>query len=100
GEVAGRLGFDFDVWGRNRAALAAATSEANAAAIDARQARLLLSTSIASAYFDLARLFEERAVRQSALDLREATRELVSKREANGLETRGSLRQADAEAAS
>ena len=99
GQVAGNLGFDIDLWGRNRAALAAATSETRAAAIDAQQARLMLSTGIALAYFDLGRLFAERDVRAAALEVRTATQKLVSNRMANGLDTRGSLRQAEAEVA-
>lgn len=99
GQAAASLAFDLDVWGRNRAALAAATSEERAAAIDARQAQLTLATAIASAYADLARLFEERDVRQGELDIRSATQRLVAQRQANGLETRGSLRQSDSQAA-
>lgn len=48
----GRATLDFswelDFWGKNRAALAAATSEADAVRADAAQARLTLATSIAS----------------------------------------------------
>lgn len=99
GQVAANFSFDLDLWGKNRAALAAATSEERAAAIDARQARLMLSTGIAAAYFELARLQAERDVRQAALDLRTASRKLVGDRQANGLETRGSLRQSEAEVA-
>ncbi|MCB2061742.1 MAG: efflux transporter outer membrane subunit [Novosphingobium sp.] len=99
GDVSADLEFELDLWGRNRAALAAATSEARAAEIDARQARLILSTAIALSYFDLARLFEERDVRQAALDIRIASEKLVDNRMNNGLETRGSLRQAQAEVA-
>lgn len=99
GQVAGNLGFDIDLWGRNRAALAAARSETRAAAIDAQQARLMLSTGIALAYADLAKLFVQRDNRQGALDLRLATQKLVAARMADGLDTRGSLRQADAEVA-
>jgi NodT family efflux transporter outer membrane factor (OMF) lipoprotein len=99
GQVAANLGFDLDLWGRNRAALAAATSEARAAAIDARQARLMLATGIASAYVDLARLHDERDVRQAELDMRLATQKLVTARTLNGLDTRGSERQSDAQVA-
>lgn len=99
GQVAGSFGFDIDLWGRNRAALAAARSETRAAAIDAQQARLMLSTGIALAYAELGRLFFEHDNRQAALDLRLATQKLVAARMADGLETRGSLRQADAEVA-
>ncbi|MFW2828924.1 efflux transporter outer membrane subunit [Sphingomonas sp. ID0503] len=96
GQVAGQFNLELDIWGRNRAALAAATSEARAAEIDAQQARLMLTTGIADAYADLSRLYAERETQQRALDLRLATQNLVGQREQNGLETRGSLRQADA----
>jgi NodT family efflux transporter outer membrane factor (OMF) lipoprotein len=99
GEVAGSFSFDLDLWGKNRAALAAATSEERAAAVDVEQARLMLSTAIAAAYFDLARLFRERDVRQAALDARTATQKLVGNRVVNGLDTQGSLHQAEAEVA-
>jgi NodT family efflux transporter outer membrane factor (OMF) lipoprotein len=98
-QVSANLGFDLDLWGRNRAALAAARSEARAAEIDAQQARLMLSTGIALACAELGRLFSERDNRQGALDLRDATQKLVAQRMADGLETRGTLRQAEAEVA-
>ncbi|MFA7604001.1 MAG: efflux transporter outer membrane subunit [Novosphingobium sp.] len=96
GQVAASLNFDLDFWGRNQAALAAATSEERAAAIDARQARLMLASAIATAYVDLQRLYEQRDVRQGELDVRLASQRLVAQRRANGLENRGSERQADA----
>jgi NodT family efflux transporter outer membrane factor (OMF) lipoprotein len=99
GQVDATLAYDLDLWGKNRAALAAATSETRAAAIDAAQAGLMLAAGIASAYVDLDRLYAERDVRQGELDVRTATQNLVSQRRANGLETRGSTRQADAEVA-
>ncbi len=100
GEVDASLSFDLDIWGKNRAALAAATSEQRAAAIDARQARLMIATGVASAYVDLERLFELRDVRQGELDVRLTTQKLVADRRVNGLENRGSERQADSEVAS
>ncbi|PKP99121.1 MAG: multidrug transporter, partial [Alphaproteobacteria bacterium HGW-Alphaproteobacteria-13] len=53
GHVAATFAFDLDLWGRGRATLAAATSEAEAARVDAAQARLMLTTGIAGAYADL-----------------------------------------------
>lgn len=96
----GRLSLDFswelDFWGKNRAAVAAATSEARAAQADAAQARLMLATSVAAAYADLARLYAERDVAERSVALRQETLNLVSDRVANGLDTRGELRQAEA----
>jgi NodT family efflux transporter outer membrane factor (OMF) lipoprotein len=96
----GRLSLDFswelDFWGKNRAAVAAATSEARAAQADAAQARLMLATSVAAAYADLARLYAERDVAERSVALRLETESLVRDRVANGLDTRGELRQAEA----
>jgi NodT family efflux transporter outer membrane factor (OMF) lipoprotein len=92
------LNFDWelDFWGKNRAAVAAATSEAKAAQADAAQARLMLATSVAAAYADLGRLYAERDVAERGVALRQETLDLVSNRVTNGLDTRGELRQAQA----
>jgi NodT family efflux transporter outer membrane factor (OMF) lipoprotein len=97
GQLAANLGFDLDLWGRNRAALAAATSEERAAAVEVQQAQLLLTTGIALAYVDLQQQFIERDIRQSTLNLRLSNQKLVTDRQVNGLENRVSVRQADAE---
>ncbi|PXA84553.1 multidrug transporter [Nostoc sp. 3335mG] len=96
GRIAATLSFDLDLWGKNRAALAAATSEAEAARIDVEQSRLILSTNIASAYADLARLAAQRAIQQEALNVRVKTQQLVANRVATGLDTQAELKQADA----
>ncbi|AQR74529.1 efflux transporter outer membrane subunit [Sphingomonas sp. LM7] len=95
GRVAASLSFDLDLWGKNRAALAAATSQAEAARIELEQSRLVLSTNIAGAYADLARLSAERRVQETALSVRTQTQKLVSDRVAAGLDTRAELKQAD-----
>jgi len=99
GQISANLGFDLDLWGRNRAALAAATSERRAAALDAQQARLVLAVAIASAYVDLARLEAERGVRAGELDSATASRKLLAERQANGLETRGAVAVSDVDLA-
>lgn len=99
GQVALDLGFDLDLWGKNRAALAAATSEENAARIDAQQARLALTTGLASAYANLAQLYEERDIWERALAVRADSQKLITQRQQNGLETLGSVRQSEATAA-
>ncbi len=96
GRIVGNFSFDLDLWGRNRAALAAATTEARAAAIDAEQAALLLSTAVAAAYADLARLHAGRDVAAQAAGVRRDTAELTARRVANGLDTLGEQRQAEA----
>jgi NodT family efflux transporter outer membrane factor (OMF) lipoprotein len=97
---AGLLGLDFgyelDFWGKNRSAVAAAVSDARAADAEAAEARLLLSTGIATAYADLVRLYAERDVAEEDLRVRQDTETLVSNRVANGLDTRAELSQAKA----
>ncbi|KQM21117.1 multidrug transporter [Sphingomonas sp. Leaf24] len=95
GRVQGELGFDLDLWGRNRAAFAAARSDAAAARLDLAQAQLTLSTNIADAYADLARLFAERVVALAALDVRRQTAKLTADRVTGGLDTRAEQKQAD-----
>lgn len=99
GQVAANIGFDLDLWGKNRAALAAATSDQRAAAIDVEQARLALSTGIALAYFDLARLQAERDLRAEQLNIAVSSQKLLAQRQANGLETRGGVATSEAELA-
>jgi NodT family efflux transporter outer membrane factor (OMF) lipoprotein len=100
----GRATLDFsweiDFWGKNRAALAAATSEANAALADAAQARITLATSIASSYAELARLHAALDTANAALEVRTKTAELFRQRYQNGLETLGSVRQVESRRAS
>ena len=95
----GRATLDFswelDFWGKNRAALAAATSEADASAADLAQARLVLATSIASAYAELARLHAALDTASAALEVRAKTAALFRQRYTNGLETLGSVRQVE-----
>jgi NodT family efflux transporter outer membrane factor (OMF) lipoprotein len=89
------LSWELDFWGKNRAALAAATTEAVAASADADQARLVLASAIASAYAELARLYAALDTASAACELRARTAELFAQRFDHGLETRGSVRQAD-----
>jgi NodT family efflux transporter outer membrane factor (OMF) lipoprotein len=88
--------FDLDLWGKNRAALAAATSEAEAAKADAAQARLTLSTSVAAAYADLAQLYADLDAAREAVAVRRQTADLIGQRYRNGLDNQGSFNQADA----
>lgn len=89
GRVALNLGLDLDLWGRNRAALAAATSEAEAARVDAEASRLVLTTALGAAYVDLARAFALRDVAAEAVRVREQSAELVRQRAGAGLSTSG-----------
>ncbi len=97
--LAGTLNYELDLFGRNRAALAAAKAEAQAAAIEVVAARLALATSVASAYADLVRLNADRAAAADAVRVRKDTAGLISARAQQKLEHQGGVSQADAEAA-
>ena len=99
GQTSLTFGFDLDLWGRNRAAHAAAISEARAAVVDAAQARLVLSVAITAAYAELGRHYRERDNAEAVLGNRRAMRDLIALRERNGLDNRISLRRAEADVA-
>lgn len=96
GYAALNFSWQIDFWGRNRAALAAATSDANAVRADAAQARLTLAAAVASAYAELARTHAARDTAAAALEVRTKTADLFRRRHETGLETLGSVRQLDA----
>jgi NodT family efflux transporter outer membrane factor (OMF) lipoprotein len=77
--------------------VAAAVSDARASEADAAEARLMLSTNVAAAYADLARLYSERDVAERALAVQSETSQLVRDRVTNGLDTLAEQRQAEAE---
>ncbi|MBO9560563.1 MAG: efflux transporter outer membrane subunit [Caulobacter sp.] len=96
----GRAGLDLswqlDLFGKNRALLAAATSEVEAARADAALARLRLSTGVAGAYADLTQLYADRDAAEGALRIRREGERLIAQRAAQGLETRAALERAHA----
>ena len=94
------MSWELDFWGKNRAALAAATSETEAARAELAQARLTLAASVATDYMELARLFAARDTAARSVEVRSQTAALFAERFANGLETKGSLREAEAKRAS
>lgn len=95
GKLSLGLSFDLDLWGKNRAALAAATSDLEAAKYEYAEARLMLTTNIAATYAELARLHAERDTAIATLSIRTDSAKLVSNRVANGLDTRAELKQAE-----
>ncbi len=96
GRIAADASYDLDLFGKNRAALAAAVSEEAASRADLAEARLTLATAVANAYADLARLGAERAAAAESLRNRQETGRLTAERVVNGLDTRGELKQAEA----
>jgi NodT family efflux transporter outer membrane factor (OMF) lipoprotein len=96
GQVTLNFNWDFDFWGRNRAAIAAATTTAQAAQADVAQARLVLAAAITSAYIELDRLYQERDLAARAVDLHQDSAHLVQQKLDNGVANRATLDQAQA----
>jgi NodT family efflux transporter outer membrane factor (OMF) lipoprotein len=90
------VAWELDFWGKNRAALAAAVSEQRAAEVEVAQTRLILSTSVASAYAGLVHLYTLRDNAAQTLDLRTKTVALFRQRHDFGLETLASVREVEA----
>ena len=90
------LSFDLDLWGKNRASLRAAKKDANAARFDAEEARLMLTTGIASTYADLTALYAQRDSLEKALEIRTKTLDLVKQRVQVGLDNDTALHLAEA----
>ena len=96
GAVTLNFGWELDFWGRNRAAIAAASTQAQAAQADAAQARLVLATAITGAYIDLDRLYQERDLAQRAVEIRSDSGKLVQQKVNNGVSNQAEVDQAQA----
>lgn len=96
GQTTLSFNWELDFWGRNRAAIAAASSNAEAAEADAAQARLVLSTAIATAYVDLDRLYQERDLAERAVGIRSDSAKLVQDKLNNGVSNKAQDAQAQA----
>jgi NodT family efflux transporter outer membrane factor (OMF) lipoprotein len=88
-------GWEIDFFGKNRAALDASLSTAKAAQAEAEAARILLSTNVARAYFQLARIDDQLTVAHRTLAQREESLRLVNDRVRAGLDTQLELRQSE-----
>ncbi len=96
GLVALNFNWELDFWGKNRAAIAAASSQAEAAQAETAQARLVLSTAIASTYIDLDRQYRERDLAERAVAIHQDSANLVQQKLNNGVSNQAELEQAKA----
>lgn len=85
------LGLDLDLWGRNRALLAAARGEAAAARVDAAQARLLLASGVALEWGQIAALEAARLQLARSADALAQIESLVGQRQQRGLDNKADL---------
>jgi len=89
------LNYDLDLWGRNRATLRAAMSDADAARADAAAVRLALSTGIATTYAELLRLHALDDAARTNLRIRSDSARLIQARRAQGLENDAAVARSD-----
>jgi NodT family efflux transporter outer membrane factor (OMF) lipoprotein len=89
------VGWEFDFFGRNRAALAAAVGAGRAAEAEVQAARNMLASNVVRSYAQLARLFEQRAIAERALQQRDELLGLIRQRVQAGLDTTVELRQGE-----
>lgn len=87
--------WEWDLFGRQQAALAAAIGQQRAASAEVQAASVLLASNIAAAYVGLARSIENRDITRAALQQRRLVLSLVRQRIAAGLDTTVELRQAE-----
>jgi len=87
--------YEWDLFGKNRAALDAALGQVRAAQADAHAAELLLAAQVTRSYFNLLRLNALQSLAQRNLDQREQLVALVQSRLAAGLDSPGELRSSE-----
>ena len=91
GKLSATLGLNLDLWGRNRAALAAARGEAEAARVDAAQARLMLASGVALSWGNLAQLNASRDLALKSVDALSGIERLTGERVRAGIDNRADL---------
>ena len=87
--------WEFDFFGRNRAAIDAAVGVQRANFADAQAARVLLASQVARSYVQLGRAFEQRALLLRSLQQRDEMLALIRQRVQGGLDTKVELRQGE-----
>ncbi len=87
--------WEFDFFGRNRAAIEAAVGAQRAASADIAAARVLLAANVTQTYLQIGHLFALRDVAQRALQQREDLLALIRQRVQAGLDTAVEARQGE-----
>ena len=79
--------WDLDLWGKNRARLAQALSQAKAAQADMQEARITLASSVARTYNQLAQLYAQRDIAAREIANRKNVSTITNGRVSAGLDT-------------
>lgn len=99
GQIALNAGWDLDLWSRNRDLYRARLSDTQAAAADQAETRLVMTATLAQAYFHVQGTLARRDVARNALAQRQDFARLVRLRAKNGLDNLAAVKQADADVA-
>ncbi|MBI3563295.1 MAG: efflux transporter outer membrane subunit [Gammaproteobacteria bacterium] len=99
GQVAFNAAYDLDLWDRNAELYKAKLGEAKAAQAAQAETRLVVSTSLAGAYFQLQGHIARLDIALTALDQRQALATLTQRRADTGLETLVAVKQTSADVA-
>ena len=91
GQIAAGFDYQLDFFGKNCATLAAATSEADAAAAEQAEARLQISAAVAETYANLVQLFADQRAARDAVRVRRESAALVESRSKSNLENEGAV---------
>lgn len=95
GTLQAGISYEWDFFGRNKAALAAALGQVQAAQAEGAAARLMLASQVTRSYFALARLLAQHELLGQQITLREQALTLVRQRSAAGLDNAQELRSAE-----
>jgi multidrug efflux system outer membrane protein len=99
GDLSLQFKYDFDFWGKTRAAVAAAVDEAHAAQAERSAARLLVSNAVADTYFGWQADQAHLALARDTLAALERSRALEARRVERGIDPPDALHQGDAQIA-
>lgn len=94
------IGFDLDLWGRNRARFAAAVSSREAARADLELARNALVGAVVQSYYRLQNALAQRTVLEDIARQQQKVLDITRERVAAGLDTEIEVRQAESAVAS
>lgn len=94
-QLALNASYEVDFWGKNRAAYEAALGRARAAEAESFASRLVLSSTVANVYVQLARAFEQLDIAHQTLEDRMKLQSLTNDRVRAGLDSRLELKQVE-----
>ncbi|HEU4663662.1 MAG TPA: efflux transporter outer membrane subunit [Dokdonella sp.] len=99
GDLSLQFQYDFDFWGKTRAAVAAAVDEARAAEAERSAASLMLTTAIADTYFAWQADQAHLALANESIGVLQRLRTIADQRVARGIDSHDPLHQAEAQLA-